>query len=263
MTMADRMFRNVERWNPVTGCTHRCKYSKKDPVTGKRKPMCWARGLAETRLKHSPRYKFGFDSYQINEDEFHPLKEHTTYFVCSMGDLFAVGCPPEYREAVFAYLEGTHGPEAEPNCPDTTTLLFLTKNPEMYKDEYPGGMLGSHPPDNYVFGATIETNRDDPGHEIIWGNAPLPIDRLRAMQEFRERNPNARLFLSIEPIMEFDTVTFVQEIERIQPEWVYIGLDNHHADLPEPEERQIWELVYMLSKFTEPRIKGQLYRIND
>ncbi len=43
-------------WNPVTGCTHMCKY-------------CWARRLAETRLRHVKRYRHGFKP-RLNVEEF-------------------------------------------------------------------------------------------------------------------------------------------------------------------------------------------------
>jgi hypothetical protein len=60
--------------------------------------------------------------------------------------------------------------------------------------------------------------------------------------------------------MEFDLDTFIEAIKIIRPEWIYIGLDNHHSHLPEPTEKEIWELVYNASEFTEPRIKGRLGR---
>jgi hypothetical protein len=60
--------------------------------------------------------------------------------------------------------------------------------------------------------------------------------------------------------MEFDLDTFIAAIQFIRPEWIYIVLDNHHSDLPEPTEKEIWELVYESSEFTEPRIKGRLKR---
>jgi len=239
-----RMFKNVATWNPVTGCSHGCTY-------------CWAAKLARTRLKNNPRYKDGFDKYQLHAKEFKPLKEHTTYFVCAMGDLWAEGCPQAYGEAVFTFLESETGPEGEPNCPDTTTLLFLTKNPAMYLQQWPKGI---EPPENYILGATIESNRFAPGGRLFWVKAPNPTDRIFAMMEFREIHPNARLFISIEPIMEFDLDAFIKAIKAIRPEWIYIGLDNHHSKLPEPTEKEIWELVYESSEFTEPRIKGKLRR---
>jgi len=245
----NRMFKNVETWSPVTGCSHLCSY-------------CWAWKLARTRLKHNPRYSKGFQNYTINDKEFHPLKENMTYFVCSMGDLWSAGCPEDYRDAVLTFLEMesfSQNNESIPNCPETTTLLFLTKNPAMYRDEWP--IARSSPNPNYVLGATIETNREKPGHKLWWLNAPTPPERIEEMVRFRELHPHARLFLSIEPIMEFDLIDFVDAIRKIQPEWVYIGLDNHHSNLPEPSEREIWELVYQISKFTEPRIKGRLSRI--
>ncbi len=43
-----KMFNIVSRtWNPVTGCLHFCRY-------------CWARRLAETKLRNKRRYADGF-----------------------------------------------------------------------------------------------------------------------------------------------------------------------------------------------------------
>lgn len=52
-----RMFSVVSKtWNPVTGCLHGCVY-------------CWARRLAETKLRTARRYRMGFVP-RLNEEEF-------------------------------------------------------------------------------------------------------------------------------------------------------------------------------------------------
>ena len=92
-------------WNPITGCLHDCSY-------------CWARGLANGRLKsrmlantdHAPTQNTGDAIWQV--DPFYPRlwKErlrNVSYsetqrgiFVCSMGDLFGPTLPPDWTGAV-------------------------------------------------------------------------------------------------------------------------------------------------------------------
>ena len=51
-----KMFTIVsETWNPVTGRLHDCTY-------------CWARHLALTKLRHTPRYREGFKP-RLNQEE--------------------------------------------------------------------------------------------------------------------------------------------------------------------------------------------------
>src|SRR5690606_37459529 len=125
------MFDNItETWNPVVGCLHSCTY-------------CWARRLAETKLKNIERYKDGFKP-KLVEKELNKKFYKQSVFVSDMGDLFGEWVPAKWIVEVI---------EAIKKSP-SSNFLFLTKNPKHYYeflDLYPG---------NVVLGATIETNRD-------------------------------------------------------------------------------------------------------
>ena len=64
-------------WNPVTGCLNNC-------------PFCYARKLAEGRLKGRFGYEHGFaPTFHADRlQEPHKLKKPSKIFVCSMGDMF-------------------------------------------------------------------------------------------------------------------------------------------------------------------------------
>ncbi len=191
-----KMFSIVtETWNPVTGCLHHCKY-------------CWARRLAETRLKNSRRYCNGFTP-RLNKEEFNKKFRGGVVFVSDMGDLFGEFIPDEWIEAVIKHVKKF------PN----TFFLFLTKNPSRYNDfDFP---------ENAILGATIETDKDEIYGEI--SKSPKPSERIKAMVkldwDFK--------FLSIEPILDFSP-KYWRKIEKINPFMIYIGYDNYHNKLPEP-----------------------------
>ena len=82
-----------ETWNPVTGCSERCKW-------------CYAHAMAK-RLK-----AMGIPAYQ-HDDPFHPTfhpnrlekplrgKKPRTIFVCSIGELFDPKVPFTWQDDVF------------------------------------------------------------------------------------------------------------------------------------------------------------------
>ena len=191
-----KMFNIVtETWNPVTGCLHYCKY-------------CWARRLAETRLKNSKRYCNGFTP-RLNKEEFNKKFRGGIVFVSDMGDLFGEFIPDEWIETVLKHVRRF----------SNTFFLFLTKNPSRYHEfDFP---------DNAILGATIETDND----EIYDGisKAPKPSKRIKAMIELEW---DAK-FISIEPVLDF-SLNFWKKIEKINPFMIYVGYDNYGNKLPEP-----------------------------
>ena len=199
-----KMFSIVtETWNPVTGCKHNCVY-------------CWARRLAETKLKRCIRYRDGFTP-RINREEFSKKFEGGVVFVSDMGDLFGEFIPDEWIERVLEHVR---------RFPDTS-FLFLTKNPARYENfDFP---------ENAILGATIETDLnefDTPSNLRDYkqiSNAPPPNERIKAMIKL---DWDAK-FLSIEPILDFSP-KFWKKIERINPFMIYIGYDNYRCRLPEP-----------------------------
>ena len=54
--------------------------------------------------------------------------------------------------------------------------------------------------------------------------------------------------ITIEPILNFDLIPFVQAIRRIKPKWVYIGADSKSHHLPEPQAEKIALLIQELKE---------------
>jgi len=212
-----KMFTIVNRtWNPVTGCTHLCRY-------------CWARGLT-AKLRNGSRYGEGFAPKLVEEELRATFKPGEVVFVCDMGDLFCEGVPDKWIRKV---LERTR------KFPETR-FLFLTKNPARYAD------FLDFFPQNSVLGATIETNRDELYREHGISRAPLPSERYRAMRDLKWD----KKFVSVEPILDFDLEEFAKWIADILPFMVYVGYDNYGNRLPEPPLRKTLELVERLSEHT-------------
>ncbi|MCC6051591.1 MAG: phage Gp37/Gp68 family protein [Thermofilum sp.] len=196
---ASRMFPEVtETWNPVTGCTHLCRY-------------CWARRLASTRLKHLERYRDGFKPRLNREELGRRFKPGGFVFVSDMGDLFCSGVPDEWIELVLARI--AEHPK--------TRFLLMTKNPARYLD------FLEAVPGNALLGATIETDLDA-GYSSV-SKAPPPSRRLQAMIELEWHSK----VISVEPVLRF-TGEFPLLLAEAKPLWVYVGYDNYSCKLPEP-----------------------------
>ncbi len=202
-------------WNPVVGCLHWCSY-------------CWARRLAETKLKNVERYRDGFKP-KLVEKELNRRFHKKYVFAVDMGDLFGDWVPSEWILKVI---------EAIKNSP-SSYFLFLTKNPKRYME-----FLDFYP-ENVVLGSTIETNRD-----YSVSKAPPTFERYKYMVDL----PVEKKLVSIEPIMDFDSETFVQWIRDINPVMVHIGYDNYHNNLAEPSLAKVKELIQQLSAFTNVKL---------
>jgi len=206
------MFDNITKtWNPVVGCLHNCVY-------------CWARRLAETKLKDVERYRDGFVPKLVDKElskRFH----RQNVFVSDMGDLFGQWVPEEWITKVIDAIRES----------PTSNFLFLTKNPGRYRE-----FLDFYP-ENLVLGVTIETNRDCPVSK-----APTTAERYKAMVELPYRNK----LISIEPIMDFDLEIFVQWLKDIGPVLVHVGYDNYKNGLSEPSLSKTMQLIDELSQFT-------------
>lgn len=218
-----KMFKSVqETWNAVTGCHHSCKY-------------CYARILAEGRLKHLKRYMDGFHVVKLHESEFkRKFRPDTLVFVVDMGDLFGKWVATEWISRVIDYTK----------LFPKTDFLFLTKNPWRY--------FQFTFPTNAILGTTIETNRD---YDVT--RADPPATRYQALR----RHPHPRKFVSIEPVMAFDLPILHRMIADIKPELVEIGVDNYGFNLPEPTGAQVRELVKQLRQFTVVKEKDSLQRL--
>ena len=173
-------------WNPVTGCTkisQGCKH-------------CYAERMAK-RLKamsdkgQSTGYHNGF-AVTLHPDRLNDpltIKQPSTFFVCSMSDLFHDAVPTPFILQVMAVIH-----EARQH-----TFQILTKRAErlsLFALDY--GL-----PDNAHVGVTIE-NRDN-------------LDRLRLLKLTQAK----KRFLSCEPLLE-DLGAL--DLEGIH--WVIVGGEN-------------------------------------
>jgi len=184
--------------------------------------------------------KWDMKKYQgpirLIEKEFkRKFKDGSFVFVQDMSDLFTETVPREYIVKVLEYIKKF------PN----TTFLLLTKNPDRYR--YFAWRYLSRAPHNIICGCTVESDICYP--EIT--KAPDPRYRLNYMTTLDV----PRKMISIEPIMDFNLDLFVYTIWLINPEFVYIGFDNHNNDLPEPSIEKVDKLITELKKFTEVREK--------
>ena len=210
-----KMFNLVtETWNPVTGCLYECKY-------------CWARALANTKLKNSHRYSNGFKP-MLNDLEFRKkFKKGDFVFVSDMGDLFGSFVPAEWIRKVLDHVR---------QFPDAL-FLFLTKNPSRYLD------FVLEMPENAILGVSIETNNDQRLKSQKISGAPPVTERYAAMKKLDWD----KKFVSIEPILDFDLEILSGWIENIYPFLIYIGYDNYNHNLAEPLMSKTQSLIDRIS----------------
>jgi hypothetical protein len=63
------------------------------------------------------------------------------------------------------------------------------------------------------------------------------------------------LFVSVEPILDFDIKLFVSELQKIRPQMVVVGYDNYNHHMPEPCLEKTLQLIEQLEKFTRVETK--------
>lgn len=217
--MKNRMFTFITtKWNPIVGCSFLCMY-------------CWARALAEGRLRSNPRYRDGFKSKLIEMELEKRFKAGAFVFLTDMGDAFCDAVPSEWILRILDIMR---------KSPDVH-FLCQTKNPQRYL-EFASIFL-----ENVVLGATIESNQD---YRQL-SRAPSQSSRLIAMQELAKLRPDLRRFIAVEPILKFDLDSFVSQLKAIRPWAVAVGYDNYSWKLDEPSLAQTEALITALEQFTQ------------
>lgn len=122
------------------------------------------------------------------------------------------------------------------------TFFFQTKNPEWFQQwEFPK---------NVLLGITLESDIYYP----LISKAPKPY--MRAYHFYFIKHP--RKVITIEPILKFNPVVFLEWIKNIGPERVYIGYDTKKNKLPEPKLTDTLKLILSMRKFT--KVKRKLIR---
>lgn len=171
-------------WNPVRGCTKispGCKH-------------CYAETFAE-RFRGVPGhpYEQGFDLRLVPEKLNEPLlwSEQKMIFVNSMSDLFHVGVPDQYIEAVASIMKSA----------PWHTFQVLTKRSDRLQHLLSGKLRFAGALPNVWWGVSVENRKHG-----------LPrIDHLRQID-------CAVRFLSIEPLLED-----IGEVDLTRIDWVIVG----------------------------------------
>lgn len=158
-----------------------------------------------------------------------------TIFIEHMSDLFAEGIKDEWIEDIL-----NHCRQFPRN-----KYVFQTKNVLRLLNYY---IQKKFPDRTVLVGTTIETNRNtfDFGlnNKYDISKAPFPHDRYRDIKHLREKF--CPVFVTIEPIIDFDLDIFSSWIIDIEPNFVNIGADSKNCHLPEPSKEKILKLVDIL-----------------
>ena len=181
-------------------------------------------------MKKWPQSELHFDEKELTTD----LGSGNTIFVGSSCDMWGKDIPFQWIEKVLYHCRNWNN-----------KYLFQTKNPARFIDyTFPDCILGT----------TIESDIYYP--EI--SKAPAPLERKIALHYLPQSIP---VMVSIEPIMEFNLETMVKWMQEIKPQFVSIGADSQHHNLPEPSSDKVKALIEALKEFTEVKIKDNLKRV--
>jgi len=214
-------------WNPLGGeCPHECEYCYVDEL--KKNPVLKEKYSGEPRL------------YEKELDYNH--KDDQVIFVCNMSDLFAVDVPDYAITEILGRC----------NVNPKTHYLFQTKNPERIRDHW------HFLPEHSTICVTLESNRDCESY------APIIVERVNDLKWLRVlcwTQENKKLYITIEPVMDFNLDEFKKDLWEINPDKVSIGADSKNSGLPEPSPEKLEQLITYLEGFTEVHLKKNLQRL--
>lgn len=214
-------------------CAHRCSYCYAMRMR-QWDPRLAAANKNKTYLASNERTA-NYNGRLINGDVVPRV-----YFLEHMNDLFAPGISPAWISAILAHARQYPSHE----------YVIQTKNParaERYLANFPA---------NHLIGTTIETNRD----MSAVSRAPSAIERAVAIRNIGRAGH--RIFVTIEPIMDFDLLALATILVDIRPTFVTIGADSKGTGLPEPSAEKVIDLLDILKMKKIPiREKHNLGRI--
>jgi len=203
-----------------------------NPVRGKCGYGCHYCYVGKWGTKQSPIH---LDEKVLRED----LGSGNYIFVCSGCDLFHPDVPEIWiKKVIERTYAGFHN-----------KYLFHTKNPERAVALWEEGHfseLGS------VLCVTVESNIPWPGIS----KAPQPYDRICWLGQW----PSDRM-ITVEPVMDFDVMTFSEMILSCEPFQVNIGADSCGNGLIEPSRAKLNDLIAALKPYTKIHLKPNLRRL--
>jgi protein gp37 len=211
-------FVTVPDWNPVGGrCRHDCYNGK-----------CWASILKRTY--RMAKYA-GEEPYIAEKELKRKFSRGDFVFVEDMNDLLGSWVPIDMILRVLNYTD--HFPD--------TNFLFLSKNPKRYLEIIASGCTFKN---NHILGATVETNRD---MEDL-SKAPSQPERLECLNKLNAF-ARGKLFVSVEPIVDFDLNIFAEQLIKLTPWAAAVGYNNYDSanfHLPEPTLEKTQRLILLL-----------------
>lgn len=173
---------------------------------------------------------------RLDESELRePLPDGNFIWVGSSIDMFAPSIDPVWIGWVLNYCINSYN-----------KFFWQSKNPQ----EFHNWCF----PDDSVFCTTIETNRH---YRKYMGNAPKPDARAFAMNALK----NYKRYVTIEPIIDFDTDELFELVMMCEPDQVNIGADSGRNGLPEPTAEKVMMLIEMLKGHTIIHRKNNLERL--
>lgn len=180
--------------------------------------------------------RFGkLNSVRFDEKELQTnLGEGKFIFVGTSCDMWADNIPNEWIFKTLVHC----------NKFNYNNYFFQTKNPANIRRILPA---------NSSVCVTIETNRHYPK---IMNNCPTPQQRVEQIKYIRHP-----LYITIEPLLDFDLAEFVEMLKECNPIQVNVGADTGKNNLPEPSKEKVINLVDELKKFTIIHNKRNLNRI--
>jgi len=170
-----------------------------------------------------------FDEKELKTD----LGQDNFIFVGSSNDMFADNIPDEWIKKTLDHCYKFDN-----------KYLFQTKNPRNIRRIL---VEKSH------VCVTIESNRY---YDHIMRNSPNPNQRFIDTRLIRHP-----LYITIEPIMDFDLHFFLKMLESTGPIQVNIGAATGGHNLPEPPKEKILELIKGLKTFTKVHLKSNINRL--
>jgi DNA repair photolyase len=209
-------------WNPIKG---HCKFEC---------PYCYVKSIDRFKKWDVPCY--------LNEKELTVnLGKDRTIFVGSMADMWGEWVKDEWIQRVLG------------RCTQFSNVyIFQSKNPERFFKFLP--WLKTL---RCYLGTTLETDQYPREFQT---NAPSLNERVEAIGRLRAMNQ--KVFVTIEPIMQFNLKAFLEDIEFIEPDFVTIGADSKGHFLAEPTWWEVERLIenLMIIK-VEIRQKKNLERL--
>jgi len=152
------------------------------------------------------------------------LRKGLVIFRESNNDLFAEDVPNEWIHKILDHCK--EYPENE--------YVLQTKNPTRALEFEPDF------PDRCTFGCTIETNRENDLED-----APKRMNRYKAIRKMKDLRP---IFVTVEPIMDFDLDELAELLVRLGPNFVNIGENSSHIPIPEPDMDKVDMLMIKLQQ---------------